>query len=331
MEREQIVRDDFPTARKGWSPEAVRAHLIAVAAAYPESQAASAPAAAAASERVQSVIAAAETAAAEIVSEAQSEADRILGAARAEAEQIRAAARAESEQTVTAANREATGRVEQARGAVEGLIAQADKLRAQVGALGRDLASNVPGSGVSAATAGADDMTDPAGKDPPDEAPPDPPAAEPLVVPEAAPEPIRKPGPAEPPSNEDLISQLRGSTGSTGATGSTVAEEAPTGPPAATVRLGPGSGATGRHEHGARRRLPRADHGADHRRVQRGRERRDPGRRRDPPRRPLSRFPRLSRGGASSTERPFVPLNFRRWDRTLVAAASLSPVPANTT
>ena len=175
MEREQIVRDDFPTARKGWSPEAVRAHLIAVAAAYPESQAASAPAAAAASERVQSVIAAAETAAAEIVSEAQSEADRILGAARAEAEQIRAAARAESEQTVTAANREATGRVEQARGAVEGLIAQADKLRAQVGALGRDLASNVPGSGVSAATAGADDMTDPAGKDPPDEAPPDPP------------------------------------------------------------------------------------------------------------------------------------------------------------
>ena len=35
MEREQIVRDDFPTARKGWSPEAVRAHLIAVAAAYP--------------------------------------------------------------------------------------------------------------------------------------------------------------------------------------------------------------------------------------------------------------------------------------------------------
>ena len=99
------------------------------------------------------MIAAAETAAAEIVAEAQSEADRILGAARAEAEQIRAAARAESEQTVTAANREATGRVEQARGAVEGLIAQADKLRAQVGALGRDLASNVPGSGVSAAAA----------------------------------------------------------------------------------------------------------------------------------------------------------------------------------
>jgi cell division septum initiation protein DivIVA len=220
MEREQIVRDDFPSARKGWSPEAVRAHLIAVAAAFPEPQADVSPAADAASERVQAVIAAAEVAAAEIVSEAQ-----------AEAERIRAAARAESEQTVTAANREATGRVEQARGAVEGLIAQADKLRAQVGALGRDLASNVPGSGVSAAAAAAEGPSDRAATDPPEEAappPPDPPAAEPLVVPEAAPEPIRKP--AESPSNEDLISQLRGAMGSTGAA---VEEEAPTGPPAA--------------------------------------------------------------------------------------------------
>ena len=170
MEREQIVRDDFPTARKGWSPEAVRAHLLAVAAAYPEPQDVPAPAAAATSEQVRTVIAAAETAAAEIVAEARSE-----------AEQIRAAARTESEQTVTAANREATGRVEQARGAVEGLIAQADKLRAQVGSLGRDLASSVPGSGVTPAVAGTGDPADP----------------------------------AEAPSDEDLISQLRGAPGPT--------------------------------------------------------------------------------------------------------------------
>ena len=237
MEREQIVRDDFPTARKGWSPEAVRAHLIAVAATYPEPLEASAPVATAASERVQSVIAAAEAAAAEIVAEAQSEADRILGAARAEAEQIRAAARAESEQTVIAADREATGRIEQARGAVEGLIGQADKLRAQVGALGRDLASNVPGSGVSAATVRAEDSPDPSGAGRSEKAPPDPlggspsdvPAAEPLVEPEAAPEPIGKPASAEPPSNEDLIAQLRGTPGST------VEDETSAGPPAATI------------------------------------------------------------------------------------------------
>jgi hypothetical protein len=234
VEREQIVRDDFPTARKGWSPEAVRAHLIAVAAAYPEPQAAPSPAAAAASEQVRTVIAAAETAAAEIVAEARSEADRTLGAARAEAEQIRAAARTESEQTVTAANREATGRVEQARGAVEGLIAQADKLRAQVGSLGRDLASSVPGSGVTPAVAGTGDPADPAEADPPEASRPDPPVADPLVVPDAA--TGRSAERAEAPSDEDLISQLRG------APGSTVEAETAAAPPAATSsRKDPGA------------------------------------------------------------------------------------------
>ncbi len=179
MDREQIVRDDFPTVRKGWSPEAVRLHLAAVAEAFPDQDDRPTPVADAASEHVHSVIAAAETAAGEILEEA-----------RADAERIREAARNESVQTVTAANREATGRVEQARGAVEGLIAQADKLRNQVGALGKDLASNMPGSTSS-------------------------PEAEPAVVPDIAPEPVPVVGEAsraaEDPSNEDLISQLRGS------------------------------------------------------------------------------------------------------------------------
>jgi cell division septum initiation protein DivIVA len=194
MEREQIVREDFPTARKGWSRDAVRDHLIAVAEAFPDAKPPPPPAAVATSERVESVIAAAEEAAAEIVAEARAEADRTLGAASAEAEQIRAAARTESEQRVTAASREASGRVEQARGAVEGLISQADKLRAQVGALGRDLASNVPGAG------GSDEATA---------------AAEPLVVPEVAPEPTDRPEPEAKPAatDDELIAQLRGSPG----------------------------------------------------------------------------------------------------------------------
>jgi vacuolar-type H+-ATPase subunit H len=174
MEREQIIRDDFPTARKGWSQDAVRAHLAAVAEAFPDpsTQTLPTPAADLTSDRVQSVIAAAESAATEMLSEAQSEADRILGAARAEADRI-CAARNQSEQKVTAADREAEGRIEQARGAVEGLIAQADKLRSQVGALGRDLASSMPGGSSQA------DEADPVF------------APEPVVVPEAAPEPIR--------------------------------------------------------------------------------------------------------------------------------------------
>ena len=126
---------------------------------------------------------------------------------------------------MTAANREATGRVEQARGAVEGLIAQADKLRAQVGALGRDLASNVPGSGVSAAAAAAEEPSDSGGAEPLGRRPGESAGREPRRTcprrsrwscPRPPPTPIRKPGPAEPPSNEELISQLRGASGSTG-------------------------------------------------------------------------------------------------------------------
>jgi hypothetical protein len=86
-----------------------------------------------AAERVRRILAAAEETAAGIVADARAEADR-----------IRAEARTESDEKVEAASREATGRIEQARGAVEGLVAQADRLRAQVGALGRDLAANVP-------------------------------------------------------------------------------------------------------------------------------------------------------------------------------------------
>ena len=71
MEREEIVRDDFPTVRKGWSPEAVEAHLRAVADSFAASgsraKERATPAADAAGERVGAVIAAAESAAAEIV------------------------------------------------------------------------------------------------------------------------------------------------------------------------------------------------------------------------------------------------------------------------
>jgi hypothetical protein len=128
MEREQILREDFPTERKGWSRATVRAHLTRVADAFAAAAAAGAdappPVARATAERVETVLAAAEGA----------------------ADQIRAAARTESEEAVEAATEEAKGRIEQARGAVEGLISQADKLRSQVGALGRDLTSGPAGS-----------------------------------------------------------------------------------------------------------------------------------------------------------------------------------------
>jgi hypothetical protein len=126
-----------------------------------------------AGERVREIVAAAEQAATAIVADAETEARRIRAAAEAEADEIRSAARAESDQQVEAASREASGRIEQARGAVEGLVAQADRLRAQVGALGRDLAASVPGApgregdteagAVDDGTSGTDQNPEPAG------------------------------------------------------------------------------------------------------------------------------------------------------------------------
>ena len=75
MEREEIVRDDFPTVRKGWSPEAVEAHLRAVAdwvaATNSRAKEKATPTADATSERVGAVLAAAESAAAELIEEAE--------------------------------------------------------------------------------------------------------------------------------------------------------------------------------------------------------------------------------------------------------------------
>jgi hypothetical protein len=111
MEREEIVRADFPTVRKGWDPAAVRAHLEALADRLPSGSASLADMAA---ERVSEIVAAAEATAA----------------------QIEADARREAEEALARAGEEARQRVEQAQAAVEGLVSQAEGLRAQVGSLG---------------------------------------------------------------------------------------------------------------------------------------------------------------------------------------------------
>jgi cell division septum initiation protein DivIVA len=110
LDRDAIVRDDFPAARRGLDPEAVRAHLEAVAGELEDlrAQAASASAAAAAarsappsaasaaSEHVATIVAAAEQSAAEIERSARDEAARVRADAARESrelvERVRAAA-----------------------------------------------------------------------------------------------------------------------------------------------------------------------------------------------------------------------------------------------
>lgn len=102
MEREQIVRHDFPTSRKGWDPEAVVGHLREVAVHVEELQRPQGHRRSSdvAAERVRTVIAAAEELAVELTAEAEG----VAGEAEAVAEAIRDAARREAEATEAAAN-----------------------------------------------------------------------------------------------------------------------------------------------------------------------------------------------------------------------------------
>lgn len=187
MERETIVRDDFPSARKGWDPKAVRAHLEAVAERLPTAPTSLGDDAAA---RVAKIVAAAEATAAEIESEARERAESTVAEASAEADRIISEARAE-----------ASRRVEQAQNAVESLVGQAESLRAQVGSLGEALTDELRdrAAGVKAEISPPSDPT-PVPPTPSPEPPvptpdPDPPVPEPDPGP---PDPSPDPGPPAP-------------------------------------------------------------------------------------------------------------------------------------
>ena len=338
MEREQILRDDFPTVRKGWDPAAVTAHLREVADAEPATAGASL--ADTAAERVRSVIAAAEEMAAKLEREARAESDSTLSEARAEAERL-----------VAAARDEASARVEQARNAVEGLIAQAGELSSRVGTLGEELAGNISPSG-SAADATAEvpgpvivpeptpptipePTPDPVPEPTPDPVPeptPDPvpdPVPEPTPDPEPdlpdAPEPappVPEPAPTPPAaengvSTDDLIAQLRAA--SAPANGAT---------PAADPGADLGAARLVAHEHDARRRLPRGDRRRAEDRIRRGARRRRHARRSLRPRRQVALPPLFA--ASPEREHPFGSVEFgasgiERADRRFGRAGAQPP------
>ena len=165
MKREEIVRDDFPTARKGYDPAAVDAHLSKVADEVEEGGGKPSLADVAA-EKVASIIEAAEVKAREIEAEARREADELRSNAK----------------------EQARDQIERAQRSVASLIGQADQLRERIGAMAKDVvAPEEPRS-----------ETEPAPDPVPEPAPPTPEVdPTPVTVPE--PEPPREPEP-EPPS-----------------------------------------------------------------------------------------------------------------------------------
>lgn len=220
LDRDEIFRDDFPTARKGYDPEAVRAHLRAIADAVRESVDAardrtSTPLAETAADRVGSIIEAAERKATEIEADARGEAERIASAARAEAKE----------------------QVDRAQGAVARLVEQADDLRSAVGKLGSEISSQVssksqppPASPQAETTPEVVPEPPPIPEPPPREPEPQPPLIpEPQPPPSPVPEPpsVLEPQPPGPeiragsPSTQDLIAQLRGGADASAAAATT--------------------------------------------------------------------------------------------------------------
>jgi DivIVA domain-containing protein len=179
VKREEIVRGDFPASRKGYDREAVDAHLRRLADEVERLERRSGGAgslAGTAGEKVASVIRAAEETAAELEREARERADEIVANARSEARE----------------------QVERAQAAVAGLVSQADELRERVGALGRDLGSDV-GAETEPATVPEPTVPQPEVDPNPVVVPEPEPPREPLPEPDPVPEP-QPPEPSEPPA-----------------------------------------------------------------------------------------------------------------------------------
>ena len=132
MQDEQtIVRDDFPIARRGYDPDAVRAHLEAVRERTSLAKLAG--------DRVAEIIETAERTAAEIEQTARGEVKH----AQREAAEIRSQASREAERILTRARSEAKEHAERAAGALTRLVEEADALRTALAKVGQDVTTEI--------------------------------------------------------------------------------------------------------------------------------------------------------------------------------------------
>jgi DivIVA domain-containing protein len=108
LDRQSIERKDFPIGRRGYDPDAVDAHLTALAAEIEDLKRSSRrrheSLAAAASEQVRSIVEAAETSAAEIQRQAEAEAGDIRSEANTEARATREHATSQAREYVGTVN-----------------------------------------------------------------------------------------------------------------------------------------------------------------------------------------------------------------------------------
>jgi hypothetical protein len=218
MERKDIIRRDFPSARRGYDRKAVEMHLRELADRIEGAESGQGQGslrltslAETASEKVTSIIKAAEQTAAELEREARQQAEEAAKEARAKADQELEAARTQAEKALAEARAGATERINRAEQAVEGLVEEAEALRERIAALGQ----------ANAAASQVQLEVDPQGPPTPAESPA-PPAPDvdptPAEVPEPetpdeappGPEPVPEPTP-EPDHPDDVPPAAEGS------------------------------------------------------------------------------------------------------------------------
>ena len=128
LDRQRIERKDFPIGRRGYDPDAVDAHLAALADEVDElkrsSRRRTETLAAAASEQVRAIVEAAESSAAEIQRQAEDEAQEIRAEASSEARSTR--------EQATAQARDYVGRVSESTG---GMMQRLEAMESELGAL----------------------------------------------------------------------------------------------------------------------------------------------------------------------------------------------------
>jgi DivIVA domain-containing protein len=167
MKREEIVRTDFPSARKGYDPSAVDAHLRKVAEAA--DKAGEPSLADVAAQKVGSIVEAAEAKAREIEADARREADELLSDARTQARD----------------------QLERAQRSVAKLVGQADELQERIGAMAQAV-----GGGEQPEAETPQPGPEPEPEIVPEPAPPEPEIdPSPVTVPEPGPQPMPEPEP----------------------------------------------------------------------------------------------------------------------------------------
>jgi DivIVA domain-containing protein len=202
LDRQSIEKKDFPIGRRGYDPQAVDAHLSAIAEEIDElkssSRRRSESLAAQASDQVRAIVEAAESTAAQIQSEAEAEAKEIRREARAEAKSAREEATSQAAQYVSDVSESTSAMLERLSAMEQELGGMADNLRTGATRVGSDLKlleTNLVEvkDAVSPRPAEFEPMV---GE--PAEAAPAPGLAEPAYEPEPEPEPVAEEPEAEP-------------------------------------------------------------------------------------------------------------------------------------